>query len=179
MTNDDLLLVGRIARAHGNRGEVIVNAETDFPEQRFQRGARLLVGDGVERTIRAVRFHLGRPVLVLEGVDTMDDAERLAGAALSLPAASLGPLPEGTFYRHDLVGCDVEDREGHRIGRVIGVEGPMEQSRLIVEGSSGAEIQIPLVGEICETVDPAARRIVVNPPEGLIELNDAAQAAKR
>lgn len=181
MTNDDWLLVGRVARAHGNRGEVIVNPETDFPEQRFQIGARLLVGgadDGAERAIRAVRFHQGRPVVALEGVQTMDDAERLAGAALSLRTATLAPLPEGTYYRHDLVGCDVEDRDGRRIGRVVGVEGPMEQSRLIVEGGTGAEVLIPLVADICETVDPAARRIVVNPPEGLIDLNDTAQAAK-
>ena len=182
MTNDEWLLVGRVARAHGNRGEVIVNPETDFPEQRFRTGAMLLVGEeahGTPRAIRAVRFHQGRPVVALEGVDTMDDAEGLAGAALSMRAASLEPLPEGTFYRHDLVGCDVQDREGRRIGRVVGVEGPMEQSRLIVEGPAGADVLIPLVAEICPTVDLARRRILVNPPEGLIELNDTARAAKR
>jgi len=182
MTSDDWLLVGRVARAHGNRGEVIVNPETDFPEQRFRTGATLLVGDeahGTPRAIRAVRFHQTRPVLALEGVDTMDDAERLAGAALSVRIAGLAPLPAGTFYRHDLVGCEVLDIDGRRIGGVVGVEGPMEQSRLIVEGPAGAEVLIPLVAEICQTVDPARRRIVVNPPEGLIELNDTARAAKR
>lgn len=181
MANDDWLLVGYVARAHGNRAEVIVNPETDFAEDRFRPGTTLRVGgeaNGVERTIRAVRFHQGRPVLALEGVDTMDDAEALAGAALSVRAASLAPLPEGTFYRHDLVGCEVQDRTGRPIGRVVAVHGPLERSLLVVEDPAGGEVLIPLVEEICESVDPAARRIVVNPPEGLIELNPATRAAR-
>ena len=167
---DDLLLVGRVARAHGNRGHVIVNLETDFPEERFQVGRVLLVGAGHEaREIRAVRFHQGRPVIGLSGVETMDDAEALAGAELKMPASALGPLPGNTFYRHDLVGCEVKDTSGRAIGRVTDVEGPLEQSRLVVAGDRG-EVLIPMVEGICVKVDPAAKTIVVNPPDGLLEL---------
>src|SRR5262245_35345737 len=90
----DLLLIGRVARAHGNRGKVIVNLETDFPEERFTPGRVLLVGTGGElqpRRIRDVRFHQGRPILALDGVDTMNDAEALAGAELRVDAATLAP----------------------------------------------------------------------------------------
>lgn len=168
---DDLLLVGRVARAHGNRGQVIVNLETDFPEERFKVGDVLIVGAGGDaREIREVRFHQGRAVIALEGVATMDDAEGLAGAELRVPASTLAPLPAGVFYRHDLVGCEVRDTGGRVIGRVTTVEGTLERSRLVVAGDRG-EVLIPLVANICTTVDTHAQVIVVDPPEGLIDLN--------
>jgi 16S rRNA processing protein RimM len=167
----DLLLVGRVARAHGNKGQIIVNLETDFPEERFKVGAQLLVGSEEQpRAIEAVRFHQGRPVLTLRGIETIDDAEALAGAELRVPASDVPPLPPGMFYHHDLVGCEVRDASGQRIGRVTGVEGSLERSRLVVEGDRG-EVLIPLVDEICTRVDPRAQVIVVNPPAGLIDLN--------
>lgn len=180
MMPDDLLLVGRVARAHGNRGQVIVNLETDFAEERFKVGAVLFVGGDTEPrplTITAVRFHQGRPVIALDGVQTMNEAEALTGAGLWVEAAALAPLPEGTFYRHDLVGCEVRDRQGAIIGRVTAVEGPMDRSHLVVEGASG-QVLIPLVADICPAVDTAARTIVVTPPEGLLELNRTGRQTK-
>lgn len=175
----ELVLIGRIARAHGNRGQVIVNLETDFADERFQAGRTMLVGPKPRpspRRIRDVRFHQGRPIVALEGVDTMDEAEALAGAELWMPADALGPLPEGTFYRHDLVGCEVRDTGGALIGRVTDVEGPMGQSRLVVDGDSG-EVMIPLAAGICVEIDIASRRIVIDPPEGLLDLNRPGGAA--
>lgn len=170
---DDLLLVGRVARAHGNRGQVIVNLETDFPESRFKVGEVLLVGTPAEaREIQEVRFHQGRPVISLRGIDTMSDAEALAGAELKIAAGAVPPLPAGVFYHHDLVGCEVRDARGARIGHVTGVEGPLERSCLVVESERG-EVLIPLVEDICTRVDPSARLIVVDPPAGLIELNSS------
>jgi 16S rRNA processing protein RimM len=167
----DRLLIGRIARAHGNRGQVIVNPVTDFAEDRFQVGALLWVGrEAAPRRIDEVRFHQGRPIVALDGVRTMDDAEALAGAELTMDAAGLAPLPPGTFYRHDLVGCEVLDARHAPVGRVVAVEGPLERSLLVVESEHG-DVLIPLAADICVRVDPAARRIVVNPPDGLIELN--------
>ena len=168
---DDLLMVGRVARTHGNRGHVIVNPETDFPEDRFKVGETLLVGpDATRREIQEVRFHQGRPVIALKGVETMDDAEALAGAELRMPASALGRLPDGAFYRHDLVGCEVRDAGGALIGRVTAVEGSIERSRLVVTGNRG-EVLIPLVADICIKVDLSAHLIVVDPPEGLLDLN--------
>src|SRR5215213_7025620 len=107
---NDLVLVGRVARAHGNRGQVIVNLDTDFPDERFRTGAVVLVGaSATARTIRDVRFHQGRPILALEGIQTMDDAEALAGAELKVPAAAAESLPEHTYYHYDLIGCEVTE----------------------------------------------------------------------
>jgi 16S rRNA processing protein RimM len=173
-SNADLLLVGRVARAHGNRGQVIVNPETDFAEQRFQVGNELLVGPAsrpVPRRIEAARFHQGRPVVAFEGIVTMSDAEALAGAELWMPASALPPLPNGTFYRHDLVGCEVRDVAEALVGRVTDVHGPIERSHLVVQGTRG-EILVPLVDRICVRIDTTARVIVIDPPEGLLEANE-------
>jgi 16S rRNA processing protein RimM len=168
----DLVLVGRVARAHGSKGQVIVNLDTDFVEERFKAGEVLLVGDeAVPRAIRSVRLHQGRPVIALEGIETMTDAEALAGAELKVPAGRADALPEGTFYHYDLVGCEVRDMSNRPIGSVSAVEGTMEMSRLVVAGARG-EVLIPLVAEICRTIDIAARRIVIDPPDGLIGLNE-------
>ena len=169
---EDLILVGRVARAHGNKGQVIVNPDTDFPDARFAAGNLLIVeqaGTAVERRIASVRFQQGRPIVAFEGVETMNDAEALAGAELKVAASALPPLPGNTYYRHDLVGCDVKDTAGRAIGRVTAVEGSLERSRLVVEGAKG-ELLIPMVEGICVSVDPAAKVIVVDPPEGLLEL---------
>ena len=175
MGTEELLVVGRVARPHGVRGQVIVNPETDFPDQRYRVDEVLLVLEArseapVPRRILSVRFHQGRPILQLEGVESMTEAERLAGAELRLPAAGLGTLPEGTFHHHALIGCEVHDRAGILLGRVHAVEGPMERSRLVVNGERG-EIQIPMTSGICISIEPEAGRIVVDPPEGLVELN--------
>ena len=169
---NDLVLVGRVARAHGNKGQVIVNLDTDFPGERFRAGETLLVGDtATPRRIRDVRFHQGRPIIGLDGVETMNDAEALAGAELKVPASPAGALPEGTFFHYDLIGCDVVDGTGATIGPVTAVEGTMEMSRLVVAGTRG-EVLIPLVAEMCPVIDVAGRRIVANLPEGLLGLNE-------
>jgi 16S rRNA processing protein RimM len=171
MSDDDRLLIGRVARAHGKRGDVIVNPETDFAAERFRAGAVVFVGEGrTPRCIRHVRFQNGRPIVGLDGIATIDDAEALAGAELLVDAAALSPLPPGTYYHHDLIGCEVVDTGQSRLGTVTAVEGPMDRSTLVID-AGGDEVLVPLAAEICQSVDTAARRIVVKMPEGLLELN--------
>jgi 16S rRNA processing protein RimM len=168
----DLILVGVVARAHGNKGQVIVNPETDFPGERFAVGEVLTVeqaGRTVERRIDSVRFQQGRPIVGFEGVDTMNDAEALAGAELKIAAAALPPLPGGTYYRHDLVGCEVRDEANHVIGRVARVDGSLERSHLVIDGPRG-EVMLPLVEEFWVSIDLGGRVIVVRPPQGLMDL---------
>ena len=168
-----MALVGWIARAHGIRGQVIVNPETDFPDERFRPGAELFIqrGGAIEAlTVTTARFHRERPVIGIDGVETMNDAETLAGLELRVPVERLAALPRDTFYRHDLIGCRVDTRDGRTVGLVRDVEGTLTGSRLVVDGADG-EVLIPLVAAICTEVDPAAKRIVVDPPEGLLEVN--------
>ena len=83
---DDAILVGVVARTHGNRGEVVVNAETDFPEERFREGAQLMSrrkdGSPATMEVATMRMHQGRPVILFKGVASMNDAELLAGMEL-------------------------------------------------------------------------------------------------
>jgi 16S rRNA processing protein RimM len=170
---DDMVLVGRIARAHGIRGQVIVDPATDFPDERFKPGSLLHVrrGDAVETvTVENVRFHRGRPIVGLAGIDTMNAAETLAGLELRVAVDALQPLPAGSYYHHDLIGCSVETPSGEKIGEVRGVEGDGASSRLIVENASG-HVLIPMVEGICVTIDIAGRKIVVAPPDGLLDVN--------
>ena len=176
---DAMIVVGRIARAHGNRGQGIANVETDFPDLRFRAGNALHVvdGDRLRRLeIAAARFHAGRPVLTLAGIATMDEAEALAGRELRVPESELPGLPAGSFYHHALAGCTVRTVEGADIGTVTEVAGSAGAHRLLVrlagdpDGETG-EIDVPLAESICVEVDPERRVIVVDPPEGLLDLN--------
>ena len=175
---DAMAVVGRVARPHGIRGQVIVNPETDFPGERFHPGAELFVnraGRAESITITTVRFQQQRPVIGLRGIDDMNAAATFAGAELRVPIERLAALPPDTFYRHDLIGCAVETSAGAVIGRVEDVEGTMGGSRLVVKTDGGAEVLVPLAAEICTAIDPAAKRIVIAPPTGLLELNERAK----
>ena len=168
-----MVLVGIIARTHGNRGQVIVNNETDFPESRFKTGATLYArrANGPVETLQitSVRFQQGRPILGLDGFSSIDDAERLAGAELKVPGSEQEPLPPGSFYHHQLIGCEVVTAAGDLVGKVTKVEGSGSMSRLVVS-STRREVLIPLVEEFCQ-VDVGAKKIVIRPPEGLLEIN--------
>jgi 16S rRNA processing protein RimM len=172
-TWEGMALVGRIARAHGIRGQVIVNLDTDFPETRFQPGAELFVeraGRIEKLRLTTVRFQQERPVVGIDGVTTMTEAEALAGAELRVPVDWLAPLPPDTFYRHELIGCRVDTTAGEHVGVVGDIEGTFEGSRLMIAGQRG-EVQVPLTKAICTTIDVSAKRIVIEPPDGLLDLN--------
>ena len=168
----DAVLVGRIVRPQGNRGEVVVAPETDFGSTRFAAGARFATRiDGRPRTLEVVqsREHQGRWVIGFSGVSSIDEAEALRGAELRIAPDAITPLPEGSFYVHDLIGCRVETPAGQTVGRVARVD--MAGTPLLVVGEEPDEVLVPLAEPICRRVDVQARVIVIDPPEGLIELN--------
>lgn len=164
--------VGRIIRPHGNRGQVMVAPETDFGEDRFRVGETLLVhrSEAVEPlTITASREHDGRWVLGFEGVDSIDAAESWRGQELRVPIERLRTLEPGSFYVHDLIGCLVDTLAGERVGVVGKVDTATGVPMLVVAGRG--EVLVPFIDAICRTVDLGARRIVIDPPTGLVELN--------
>ena len=169
-----MVLVGRVARAQGHRGQVIVDPTTDFPEERYKPGGVVYIRRNAmvdPLVITGARFHRGRPVLSFEGVETMNAAEDLAGQELRVTVEALHPLPPGRFYEHDLVGCAVETTEGFPVGVVSKVEGGGAGSRLIVQGRGANEILIPMTDAIVVGVHLAARRILIQPPDGLLDVN--------
>ncbi|MDQ3168988.1 MAG: ribosome maturation factor RimM [Acidobacteriota bacterium] len=168
----DMVLVGRIARPHGIRGEVVIDPSTDFPEERFAEGATVFAergGAASPMTVAASRMHAGRPIVRFQGTATMDEAELLRGFELRVPESALGELPENVWYHHQLLGSAVRTKDGQDVGTVTAISGPTERSILVIDGPGG-EALVPLVAAFC-TVDVAAKEIVIDPPEGLIEAN--------
>ena len=169
-----MVLVGRIARPHGLRGHVVVYPETDFVEERFQPGGVLWTrtANGDETlTIGSARLQGRRPVIGFEGVGSLEDAARLTGLELRVPEDALRPLAKGAYYWHQLVGCVVETVSGSRVGEVARVNGGTAGSLLAIDGPRG-EILIPFAAEICVDVDVDARRIRIQAPDGLLDLNE-------
>jgi 16S rRNA processing protein RimM len=169
-----MVLVGRIARPHGIRGQVVVNPETDFVEDRFAPGAMLWTRSarGDERlTVASARIQGGRPVIGFEGLASIEDVERLAGLELRVPEETLQPLETGSYYQHQLVGCEVETVGGERVGVVARVDGGSAGTLLTIDGTRG-EILIPFAVDICVDVDVVAKKIRIDPPLGLLEVNE-------
>jgi len=167
-----MVVVGRIARPHGIKGQVVINPETDFAEERFAEGATMWTrsdrGDE-QLTVRDTRMQNDRPVVGFEGFARVEDVERLAGLELRVPEATLRTLDAGAYYQHQLVGCVVETMAGMRVGEVTRVDGGAGGSLLAVSGARG-ELLIPFVEAICVEVDVNAKRIRIDPPDGLLEL---------
>ena len=171
---DDMALVGRIARPHGLKGQVVINPETDFVEERFAKGATIWFrsASGEERlTVTSLRVQNGRPIVGFEGFNRIEDVERLAGLELRVPEGALQPLQAGRYYEYQLVRCMVETTSGQVVGTVEAVEGSAGAARLVMNGPRG-EILIPLAVDICVDIDVANKRIRINPPDGLLELNE-------
>ena len=175
---DDMAVVGRVARPHGLKGQVAVNPETDFVEDRFAVGSTVWTRSaaGEERlTVASLRVQNGRPIVGFVGFNRIEDVERLAGLELRVPEDALQPLQPGTYYEHQLAGCVVETTAGDVVGEVTGVEGGAGASRVVVSGPRG-EILIPLAVDICVDIDVANKKIRIDAPEGLLELNERGPA---
>jgi 16S rRNA processing protein RimM len=170
---NDMVVVGRVARPHGIRGQVIVNPETDFVEDRFRPGAtfwtRSARGDE-QLKVTSARVQNGRPVIAFEGFSKIEDVQRLTGLDLRVPEEELQPLDAGVYYHHQLIGCAVETVAGARVGTVVRVDGGAAGSLLVVNGGGG-EVLVPLATEICVEIDVEAKRIRIDPPEGLLDVN--------
>ena len=166
------LVVGRIGRPHGVRGEVAVDLRTDDPERRFAVGARLQtdpVGAG-PLTVTAARPHSGRLLVTFEQVPDRTAAEGLRGVLLTVEVAGddAGLQPE-EFYDHQLVGMRVCDDRGNVVGEVREVLHHPAHDVLVVRRGSGGEAMVPFVSELVPEVDVAAGRLTVADRPGLLD----------
>ena len=168
------LVVGRIGKPHGIRGELTVEVRTDAPEIRFAPGS-VLVTDPARVgpiTVEAVRWHSGRLLLRVEGVHDRTAAEGLRGVVLSadVPDDEIPEDPE-EFYDHQLRGLSVVTADGTVIGVVDDVVHLPSQDLLGVKRDAGREVLVPFVAEIVTGIDVDAGRITVDLPEGLLDLD--------
>lgn len=174
---DRWLAIARILRPRGHHGEVVAEVLTDFPD-RFEKLKRAFLetpaGPPQPIDIAEVWWHGERLILRFEGTESIDQARQLQGRLLLVPDEERVKLGADQYYVSDLVGCEVLSNE-RRIGEVIRVEPTGGADLLCVQPVEGAknsrEILIPFAQEICPEIDVAARRIVIVPPEGLLDLN--------
>lgn len=172
------LVVGRVVKSHGVRGELVVEVRTDSPEERFAPGTRLLgrIGKGNtardrEVTVEAARNHSGRLLVRLGGVGDRDAADALRGMLLLVDSDSL-PEPEDPdeFHDHQLVGLRVLDTAGAGLGEVTEVVHTPGGELLAIRLAGGTDALVPFVLEMVPEVDLAAGTCVIDPPEGLLDL---------
>jgi 16S rRNA processing protein RimM len=168
-----LVAIGEITRAHGLRGEVRVTPLTDRPE-RFEALTECVLWDASRderetRRITTARRHGDAVLLGLAGVDDPEAAALVVGRLVAVPASAALPLAPGQFYPWQLEGARVVLEDGREIGRVAGIEGSAAQDVYVVRDGEREHL-IPAVPEIVLDVDVAAGRVVVRPPEGLLEL---------
>ncbi|MFB7735807.1 ribosome maturation factor RimM [Streptomyces sp. NPDC056112] len=174
------LVVARIGRAHGIKGEVTVEVRTDEPELRLAPGAVLATdpASAGPLTIETGRVHSGRLLLRFEGVRDRTAAEALRNILL---IAEIDPeeLPEGEdeYYDHQLMDLDVVTTDGKEVGRITEISHLPSQDLLIVECPDGTEVMIPFVGEIVTEIDLEEQRAVIDPPPGLIDDQDVRDEA--
>ena len=165
--------VALLGKARGNRGEVTALALGGKPERYQALREVYLFGPGESGASRRYQvestwFHNGTLIFKFRGVDTISDAEPLAGAEVRVPMSERAPLEPGEFFQSDLVGCEVVDRRtGESLGRVSGWEDSGGAGLLVVEGG----LLIPFARAICVEIHPEMKRIAVELPEGLKDLN--------
>jgi 16S rRNA processing protein RimM len=174
------LLVGRVVKAHGIGGELVVEVRTDDPVARFASGATLRArqsrGDGQERSyvVAHVREHGGRLLLRLTGVDDRDAADALRGSLFVVDSDDLPPIDEpDTYYDHQLEGLHVRTTMGQDVGIVAEVLHTAAGELLAVrrgDGSEMREVLVPFVSAIVTSVSLDQRTVEIDPPEGLLDL---------
>ncbi|MER6157509.1 ribosome maturation factor RimM [Streptomyces sp. NPDC001868] len=175
------LVVARIGRAHGIKGEVTVEVRTDEPELRLGPGAVLLTDPASTGplTIETGRVHSGRLLLRFEGVRDRNAAEALRNTLL---IAEVDPeeLPEeeDEYYDHQLMDLDVVTKDGVEVGRITEISHLPSQDLFIVERPDGSEVMIPFVESIVTEIDLAEQRAIIDPPPGLIDDNAVIASAR-
>ncbi|MGE3811403.1 MAG: ribosome maturation factor RimM [Candidatus Nanopelagicales bacterium] len=173
------LVVGRIGKPHGIRGELTVEVRTDAPEIRFAPGS-VLATDPARvgpLTVAAARWHSGRLLLRVEGVADRNAAEALRGVVVSaeVPDDEQPDDPE-EFYDHQLRGLAVVTVDGAEVGAVDAVVHLPAQDLLSVRRPDGREVLVPFVSAIVPEIDVEAGRVVIAPPPGLLDLDEAETA---
>ncbi|BBH64358.1 ribosome maturation factor RimM [Actinoplanes sp. OR16] len=188
-----LLVVGQIGKPHGIRGEVSVVVRTDEPEERFTVGSVFITEVPRDRRVNAgpagapaegarfevperlvleqIRWHQGRGIAVFEGIHDRNVAEAMRGVYLQVDSADVAP-PEDPeeFHDHQLIGLRVESVDGSALGTVQRIDHAPSSDLIVLAKAGGGTALIPFVTAMVPTVDLDGGRVIVDLPEGLLDL---------
>jgi len=165
---DAWVTIALLGKTRGNRGEITALSLSSKPERYRALREVYLFGSGARYEVEETWFHNGTLIFKFGGVDSISDAERLSGCEVRIPLAERAPLEAGEFFQSDLIGCEVIERStGERVGVVMDWDDSGGAGLLVLERG----LLIPFARSICVEIDPAAKRIAVELPPGLKDIN--------
>lgn len=164
--------VGKIVNTHGIRGEVKVLRISDF-EERFAVGKQVFLvrenGETIPLTIDERRTHKGFDLLHFEGYANINDVEPFKGCQLKITESQLTNLSDGEFYYYEIIGCAVYTNEDEKLGEITEILSPGANDVWVVKQAKGKDVLIPYIKDVVKEIDITAKKIVIEPMEGLLD----------
>lgn len=167
------LKVGKIVNTHSLKGEVKVISSTDFEEERFKKGSKLLITRGNqlirEVVVQSYRNHKNFLLVKFEGIDSVEEAEKLKNLQIKIDSDEVGELEENEFYFHQIIGCEVFDENDRNLGEIIDILTPGANDVWVIKGEEGKEILIPYIEDVVKQIDITSKKVNIEVMEGLID----------
>ncbi len=167
------LKVGKIVNTHSLKGEVKVISSTDFEEERFKKGSKLLITRGNqlirEVVVQSYRNHKNFLLVKFEGIDSVEEAEKLKNLQIKIDSDEVGELEENEFYFHEIIGCQVFDENDRNLGEIIDILTPGANDVWVIKGEKGKEILIPYIEDVVKQIDIINKKVNIEVMEGLID----------
>jgi 16S rRNA processing protein RimM len=169
--SEPTVVVGKVAKAHGLRGEVTLMAISDNPD-RFAAGSTVYTEDGRELHVRSCRGDGARLLVTFEGIEDRPNAETLHGVMLVVPRSMLPTLPAGEYWPHELEGCAVVTELGRQIGTITDVIPNQANDLWVAIDEAGVETLIPAIRDVIVEVDVPGQRVLVRDVPGVTAPED-------
>ena len=167
------LKVGKIVNTHSLKGEIKVISSTDFEEERFKKGSKLLITRGNqlirEVVVQSYRNHKNFLLVKFEGIDSVEEAEKLKNLQIKIDSDKVGELEENEFYFHQIIGCEVFDENDKNLGEIIDILTPGANDVWVIKGENGKEILIPYIEDVVKKIDITNKKVNIEVMEGLID----------
>ena len=165
--DQDILAVGRVLRPHGIRGELLVDPYSETIRS-IEAGSQVFIGSPDNpHTVLSIRSHRSHLILRIEGSEDREAAEAFRGSELLIPMQSAEPLPEGVYYRWQILGLAVVELDGQHLGKVADILETGANDVYIVRGDGPRELLLPAIESVILEVDLDQGRLLVRVPEGL------------
>ena len=162
------IVIGHILAPWGTNGRLKVEVITDFP-QRFAPSSKIYI-NRQPMSIDSTSWHKGKAIIKLNTINSIEDAQRLQGQPIEIHHSQLQPLPEGQYYHFQLIGLEVWTTRGELLGNITEILTAESNDNYVVRGAGG-EILIPAIEDVVKSIDLNKGRLVIEPIEGLLSLN--------
>jgi 16S rRNA processing protein RimM len=170
--SDKLFTVGKIVNTHGIRGELKIVPQTDFLEERFEKGSKLVIetpqGTRIPVQVDASRIHKNMVLVKFKEFNEINECEKYKGSLLKVEEQYLAELEEDEYYYHEIIGCAVVTEEGEQLGTITEILSPGANDVWVVKPTKGKELLLPVIDEVVLDVDIGEKQVRVRLMEGLL-----------